>query len=193
MKAKDYQDEEAFQALQNGKEKGLLYFFDRYYSPLLLYTSSITHHHNAAQEIVSDTFHKLWLNRRHLAARTNIKAYLYRIASNAAIDYLRRKKSERKRNSLYVVNDADEHTVLQKMIETEVYDQLYQALHRLPEKPRRIFELFYFEKKSIHDIASELGTTPDAVKSQKKRAMQLLREHQKSLSILIIAFIIFGM
>lgn len=177
MKARENQESDAFVALQNGEDAGLLYFFNRYYSPLLLYTNSITRHHEAAQEIVSDTLHKLWLNRSCLVEGTCIKAYLYRVAANAAIDYLRHRKSERKRSTLHVVNDADENTVLQKMIETEVYDQLYQALNRLPEKPRRIFELFYFEKKSIQEIASELGTTPDAVKSQKKRAMQLLREH----------------
>lgn len=86
-----------------------------------------------------------------------------------------------------MASDTDEPTVLQKMIEAEVYDQLYQALNQLPPRPRRIFELFYFEKKSIQDIADELGATPDAVKNQKKRAMQLLREHQSWLTVTISA------
>lgn len=181
--------EDAFTALQKGEENGLLHFFNRFYSPLILYTSSIIQRQEVAQEIVSDAFHKLWINRNELLAAANVKAYLYRLASNAAFDYLRRQKVERNRSRLYAVYDAEEHTVLHKMIEAELYQRLYQALNGLPAKPRRIFELFYFQKKSIQEIANELGTTPDAVRSQKKRAMQLLRGTSGSLLTMILLFI----
>ena len=181
---KDRNSTEAyFKSLQRGEEQGLLYFFNRYYATLVVFANSITKDEEVAKEITSEAFYKLWCKRHIISDGRSVKSYLYRTVSNASIDYLRQQKVNRKRQQLLHATSygKEEKNVLHKMVEVELYHQLYKSLDSLPHRSRRIFQLFYFGNKSLQEIALELGTSVDAVKSRKKRAMQLLREQKDAL------------
>jgi RNA polymerase sigma-70 factor (ECF subfamily) len=105
---------------------------------------------------------------------------------NASIDFLREEKSRNHRSEVfYLEQHNNEATVLQKMVEAETYHQLYSAINHLPPRCRQIFELFYFHDKAIKEIAEELGISVNTVKTQKQRAVQMLRENSASLSMLL--------
>jgi RNA polymerase sigma-70 factor (family 1) len=181
-----YQDEEAFAALQKGEEKGLEFFFNRYYSPLVFFSLTITNNKAASEDAVTDAFIKLWKARQSITECKKIKALLYRMVRNASIDILREEKSRNHRSEVFYLEQYNnEGTVLQKMVETETYHQLYSALNHLPPRCRQIFELFYFHDKAIKEIAEELGISVNTVKTQKQRALQMLRENSASLSMLL--------
>jgi RNA polymerase sigma-70 factor (family 1) len=186
LREKLVQEEIAFTALQKGEEKGLAFFFNRYYSQLVFFSISITNNKAASEDAVQDAFIKFWKARQSLIESKKIKALLYRIVRNASIDILREEKSRNHRSEVfYLEQHNNEGTVLQKMVETETYHQLYSALTHLPPRCRQIFELFYFHDKAIKEIAEELGISVNTVKTQKQRAVQMLRENSASLSLLI--------
>jgi RNA polymerase sigma-70 factor (ECF subfamily) len=194
LREKLLQEEIAFEALQKGEEKGLAFFFNRYYSQLVFFSITITNNEASSDDAVKDAFIKLWKVRQSLAESKKIKALLYRIVRNASIDILREEKSRNHRSEVfYLEQHNNEGTVLQKMVEAETYQQLYNALSHLPPRCRQIFELFYFHDKPIKEIAEELGISVNTVKTQKQRAIQMLRENSASLSMLLFCVLLIGL
>lgn len=170
--------EEAFAALAAGSERGLDFFFNRYYSPLLFYAQSLIHNAGAAQEIASDAFVKLWHYRTTITDAGKIKFLLYRIVYNASIDYIREQKTRQKHSERFAHQSEppSENTAFQKLAEAETYHQLYRLLQHLPPRARQIFNLFYFHDKGHKEIAREMGISVNTVKTQKQRALQTLKE-----------------
>jgi RNA polymerase sigma-70 factor (ECF subfamily) len=171
----------AFTALQNGDEKGLAYYFNKYYASLAYFSYNITASETVSEEIVAEGFLKLWNNRTCLQQETHVKHYLFRVVRNDSINYLREKKKNRQReNTLLQLMPLSEEQILEKWVETETYHQLFLAYESLPEKCRHVLEMFYFEGKSVKQIAKELSISTNTVKSQKQRALQLLRDYKIS-------------
>ena len=187
MPQKILQIEDAFIALQNGDEKGLSYYFNEYYSPLFYFSHSITGSEAASQDIVSDSFLKLWNSRSSLKQKSHVKHFLYYVVRNSSVSYLREKKKDRQReNTLIQLMPLSEKHILEKLIEAETYNQLFSIYARLPKKCRTIFEMFYIEKKAVKEIAKELSISVNTVKSQKLRALQLLREYSAGQNLLFL-------
>jgi RNA polymerase sigma-70 factor (ECF subfamily) len=184
--------EDAFAALQGGDERGLAFYFNQFYSRLFYFSHSITGSDAASEDIVSDCFIKLWDNRRSLKQESHVKHFLYLIARNSSINYLREQKKERqKENILIQLTPLNEKHVLEKLIEAETYKELYQIYARLPKKCRTIFEMFYIERKPIKEIAKELSVSVNTVKSQKQRALQLLREYKAEQNLLFVLCLVY--
>jgi RNA polymerase sigma-70 factor (family 1) len=179
-------EQEAFEALQKNKEKGLDYFFNRYYTPLVLFSTSLTHNHAVSEEIASEAFLKMWNNRKVISESGKIKFLLFKIVHNASIDYLRANKS-RKQNilGLSYLQEISDRSILDKLVEIETHQHLCKMISILPPRCRQIFQLFYYQDMPIKEIAHELGISINTVKTQKQRAIQLLREHKGLLSILL--------
>ena len=179
-------------ALASGDERGLDFFFNRYYSPLLVYSNSITNNHSVAQEIASDAFVKLWRKKQTIEEWRKVKFLLYRIVYNASIDHTRQQKIlKRNTKDLLQVSGQSEKAVLDKLIEVETYNRLYLLLQNLPPRSRQIFQMFYFQKKAIKEIAQELGISVNTVKTQKLRAIQMLKDYRGSLYLFIVYSLIF--
>jgi RNA polymerase sigma-70 factor (ECF subfamily) len=192
LQEKQYQEQEAFLALQKGEERGLDFFFNLYYSQLVYFSLSYTNNKCVSQEIVSDTFIKLWKKQAEITECQKIKFLLYRIVRNASINYLRDENSRKQRSAfLSSEQNNSEGSVLEKLIETETYNHLCSLLSHLPPRCRKIFQMFYFQDKAIKEIAQELGISVNTVKTQKQRALQMLRENQGSLSQSLIILFLF--
>ena len=177
LREKIYQEQEAFIAFLSGDEKGFDFFFNRYYSPLVLYAAKITRNYEVARDITSEAFIKIWKGRESFEEYAKIKFTLYRIVYNASIDYLRKQDAgQRAISHLTAYTNPVENSFVESLIETETYHNLYVMLDSLPERCRQVFRMFYFQDKAIREIAEELGISVNTVKSQKQRAIQLLKE-----------------
>ena len=187
MSQKHVIESKAFAAFQAGNEKGLSPFFDRYYSLLTLYAKSLTGNTEIAKEIASEAFVKLWNARESITEPRNIKPFLYRVVYNASVDYLREQQTKAKRKQAYEqLLETSERAVVDKMIEAETYNRLYSLLQNLTPRSRQIFQLFYFERKAIKEIAQELGISVNTVKTHKLQALQTLKQKQDLLLFFIL-------
>ena len=128
--------------LKKGDERAFKIIFDAYHKPLFAFSLNYVQETYAAEEIVEIVFFKLWKKRYKLEEIENLKSYLYTMARNASLDYLKR---ERK----FVPLDPEKHgsTTLmnQYIITEEAHSILFQALETLPEKCRKVFELSCIE------------------------------------------------
>lgn len=183
---------EAFAALQAGNENGLLYFFELYHNPLILYATALIKNHQEAQDIVAESFAKLWSKRENITEWKMLKHWLYRTVYNACIDYVRREATRKKSiPQLIAQTSAVEKAALENIIQTETVHRLYSLLTQLPPRSREIFHLFYFQNKSMKEIAEALNISVNTVKTQKLRALQFLKQHSADLTLLFLYSLIF--
>lgn len=126
-----------------------------------------------AEDLVQEAFVRLAGRFQHLRNRDAFEAYLRRTVVNLFTSHLRRKRVERayleREGRLPGVPAADPSDV-------GVREELWAAVHRLPERQRAAVVLRYYEDLSERDVAEVLRCSVPAVKSLVARGMETLRQ-----------------
>lgn len=167
LRVAEYSDERAFRQL-----------FERYYAPLVQYSSYITGCFSLAEEIVSEVFVNLWKNRAKLAEVKNLKQYVYASTKNRTIDHIRQAKNltfislDKKDFEEYIIYDNPE----KKYLEEEIKLKLQEVILKLPEKCRMIYRLVKEDQMKYQDVAELLDISPKTVENQMIIAMRRIRE-----------------
>jgi len=175
------------QAFQSGDITGFNYFFDLHYPAVCHFATSLLKDQVAAEEITDDAFIKLW-QRHHLYNTPGaIKAFLYRTVRNAAIDVLRRTKTQASLQKEFQ-NSADTTApfILQHIIRAETLAQVYSAFDILPVRCREVFTRLYIEGKTFEETAEDLKLSINNVRNHKMRALTLLRGQLGNLVVLLV-------
>jgi RNA polymerase sigma-70 factor (family 1) len=165
--------------LKEGDEDAYTVFFKTYYAALCYFATQLIRDKPAAEDIVKDTFIKLWTKHKDFESPQNVKAFLYITVRNASLNFLRHMgvRETAQKEMLYLGRDREEAHVLHSMIKTEILNKVYWQMERFPEKRRHIFKLAYLEGLKNEEIATRLDISVSTVKTQKARAILALREH----------------
>jgi RNA polymerase sigma-70 factor (ECF subfamily) len=129
-----------------------------------------------SEEIVQDSFMKLWNAKHTIESESHLKFFLYKTARNACIDRLREKKK------LYAVQELEnnmistDHGVLAKMIHSETLKLIIEEVAKLPKIQREVFHLTYFEDMNTDEIVQRLGISPNAVFVARSKAVGYVRK-----------------
>ena len=169
-------DQAMVEELRNGNSQAMISFFNLYYAPLCYFAERMIHDRQAAEDIVEDTFMKLWKKHTDFASIQNIKAFLYITTRNACLNLLKQYQRDAlsKRELAYLHGDSDDF-VLNSIIRTEVMAEIYRQIEKLPTQSRKVLKMSVFDNMRNHEIAAALDVSIHTVKNQKVRAMQLLR------------------
>ena len=173
--------------------------FGRLYSSYYpyLYTSLlfIARSHEDTQEVIHDTFLKIWKARETLVLVRSFEDYAYTLAKNLLFNQLKRKKI-----SLKIVRSlahpSIEHTVVTPECQL-LYKQYFQtavaAIDELPEQKRKIFLLRTQQGFSLNEISSEMGIAQATVKKHLYAAIEFVKKHlqQHTGELLILVFFFF--
>ncbi|MBY0245818.1 MAG: sigma-70 family RNA polymerase sigma factor [Sphingobacteriaceae bacterium] len=122
--------------------------------------------HEDADDLVQDTFVKVWKNLEKFRNDAQLFTWIYRIATNECITFLNKKKQ--KYNISFEEVGAEE---AEKLISSSYFDgdklalKLQKAILSLPEKQRLIFNMKYFDELKYTEIADILGTSVGALKA----------------------------
>lgn len=150
--------------------------FKEYYPRLVFFAFEITRDRAQAEDLVQDAFVTYWKGRSEVADHPlAIKNYLYTTVRRAALNVLRHEKVREKFARQQPAEAAEERTALHALIHSEVLAGLAEALRSLPEGCQRISSLSFLHGMKNEEIARELGVSVNTVKTQKRRAVQLLR------------------
>ncbi|WP_164735435.1 RNA polymerase sigma-70 factor [Pseudoflavitalea rhizosphaerae] len=170
------QDQAMVEELRNGNSQAMISFFNLYYAPLCYFAERMIHDRQAAEDIVEDTFMKLWKKHTDFASIQNIKAFLYITTRNACLNLLKQYQRDAvSRKELAYLNGDSDDFVLNSIIRTEVMAEIYRQIEKLPTQSRKVLKMSVFENMRNHEIAAALDVSIHTVKNQKVRAMQLLR------------------
>jgi len=129
-----------------------------------------------AEDILEDSFMKLWEKRESINSISAIKPYLYATVRNACIDSIRKRQHQNEyKNHVQKLPLPFAEDITGKMITAEAMHYVFLAVQRLPPKYKQIFQMIWVEGKEIKDISKELNLPLSTVKSQKARIIELLR------------------
>lgn len=162
--------------LKKESQKAFAFFFDRHYNALCYFAERLVRDHLVAEDIVEETFMKLWDKRTSFDNAHGIKAFLYITTRNACINVI--KQSQRDNLSqaemLYLA-EKKEGFVLNEIIRAEVLTVIAEELNKLPIQCRTILKMSYVKGLRNHEIADKLDISIHTVRNQKARGIQLLR------------------
>ncbi len=115
---------------------------------------------------------QLWENRLKFEKIDDVKSYIYMMVKNGSLDVLK------KQNKKVKLDESISDDILEfdfNILQEEVYAILINALDSLPEKCKEVFELSCLEGMKYKDIAQQLNISINTVKSQRARAIELLK------------------
>ena len=172
-------------------DQSMTVLYRYFYKALVAFAAQIVSEVGTAEEIVQDTFVKIWQRRSTFLTEGALKAYLYNAVRNGSITHLRHQNVERSRmeaieQEYALMSDtADDFIHSHHLQREEIYRQLLEAIDALPPKMRQMF-LLSIEGKTCREIADELGVEPDTVKKQRQRGLERLRQMLKPESLLLL-------
>jgi RNA polymerase sigma-70 factor (family 1) len=175
-----------------GNSRAFDLLFDMFFPALCYFANKLIEDRQEAEDIVLDTFQKLWARREHFETMPNIKAFLYITVRNTCLNYLRYRETQRKRTRemIKLLPDRFEEDAEQQRIRAEVMKNIYSEIEKLPKKCREVFELYYFEGMKANEIAEQLQISESTVRNQKVRALQLLKTALSGRDLLVLYIII---
>jgi RNA polymerase sigma-70 factor (ECF subfamily) len=164
------------QSFLEGKEEGFDYFFRVFHKALCFFANRYLNDLPAAEDIVSDSFLKVWVKKAQIRNENHLKNYLYKTVYHAC---LRLQENEKRKirdiNGFLVISDKEEKSYLENITRAEIMRQLKEAMDQLPVKCREIFYKLYIEGKTVADAAEELRLSVNTIKTQKARGLKLMK------------------
>lgn len=138
----------------------------------------IVHFHEDADDVIQNTFIKVFKNIKGFEGASKLYTWLYRIACNEAISHINKNKNKRP------VNRDDQLVFLENNLKADVYFNaekaqivLAKAIELLPEKQRLVFNLRYYEELSYKDISETLDTSVGALKASFHHAVKKIESY----------------
>jgi RNA polymerase sigma-70 factor (family 1) len=189
---KTYSDEQLIDLIANDNREAYTAFYSRYYQRIFQYLTIALRSKHDAEEILQDIFLRLWVKRSALRGIVSIENYLFRMARNRLIDFVRSNKQKRNEQLLLLSeNEMVTHSVTEDLLLKEYHSAAQKAIHSLPERRRVIFLLNAQEELSAVEIAAKLGTTVAVVRKQLYKASHFIREYLQQ-HIDVVAFLGIG-
>jgi RNA polymerase sigma-70 factor (family 1) len=165
------------QDLKKGDPQAFTAFFEMHYRPLCYFATQLTGSSPEAEDIVKDAFVKLWHKHKDFETPQNIKAFLYISTRNACLNYLRHSqvKETSRKELAYLEGNRGEDLIVNQMIRSELMEEVYGEIEKLPEKRREVFKLAYIEGMKNDEIATHLRISIHTVKEHKGKALSFMR------------------
>lgn len=174
-------------AFKKGDPKAFERLFDRHHKKLYLFLYRLLNSKEDAEEIVQDTFIKIWEKREEFIEGYPFESFLFKIAKNAFFN-LNRKKVNRKivESHLEFLTEIASGSTDEYVIFKETKAIINTIIDNLPPKRKEIFILRRIDGLSRQEIADKLGISIITVDSQLLKANKYLKEELKKYSLLIL-------
>lgn len=167
-------DKKLVNQLQKGDRKAFDTLFYRYKKGMVHFCASLLKDYDEAENIVQESFIKIWEIRERLDPDKGIEAYLYTIIRNKSYDYFKRLEKE------YALQAQLKHNTWDMELMTVPSDEtipvsLETLIQSLPPKRRKIISLIIEHGKSHKEIAQEMDISISTVKNQMVKAKKHLQ------------------
>lgn len=152
---------------------------DQYSQSLYWKIRSIVLTHEDADDVLQNTFLKAWKSLPTFQGKAKLSTWLYRIAINESLDFLRRQKTAALSSA-----DAD-LSVANRLLADDYFDGdksqavLQEAIATLPDVQRTVFTLRYYDEMKYSEISEILGTSEGSLKASYHIAVQKITDYVK--------------
>lgn len=187
----EFSDENLLGAHQRGDTTAFEEIVRRYGDRLLGYLRRMSRDHQQAEDYFQETFRRVHEKAGTFEGRSSFKSWLYRIASNVALDGIRKVNREPQMTSLTTNREDDSQAPLEvsravvslerddpyeAAVRTEQVGQVQRAIEELPERQRATLVLAYYQGLSYREVSEVLGCSLGTVKTQMYRALRALAD-----------------
>lgn len=189
MKVLPIDEKKVLQRLRDGDELAFAEIFHQFQPALVFFANRLLRHYEliAAEEVVQDTFIKLFHRKETLHTMQSIKAFLYIVTKNACLDHIAKEQTRQRRFEKIMTSfEETEDTILSEIVYSEVIREVSMAIDLLPEKCKVIMKKFFEDGKDAKEIAKDLNITVSTVNNQKARAISILKQRLSGAGIALI-------
>ena len=168
-------DEQILHLLQSEKnmEQGFRLLISKYQERLYNHIRRMVNEHQDANDVIQNTFIKVFKNIAKFEGNAQLYTWLYRIATNETITFLNKKK----RKSTTSIDDSELDMANRLSADTyfdgdEAQAKLEEALTTLPDKQKLVFNMRYYDEMPYQAISDVLGTSVGALKASYHHAVK---------------------
>jgi len=158
--------------VKEGKVEKLAVLFEKYHVQLFNFFLRLTGNRGVSEDLVQDVFLRILKYRTTYRGQSKFTVWMYQIARNAHIDYLRKTKGELSLDDQWDEVVENEPTPLDRFERGQDVQLLQEALARLPLKKREVLVLSRYQEMKYKDIAELLGCQIGTVKAHVHRAIK---------------------
>lgn len=132
--------------------------------------------HEDADDVLQETFYKVWKNIGKFKGRSKLSTWMYSIATNEALSHLRSEKYDRK-----VPMETSEYDLTEILYGDPFFDgdkaqaALMAAIAKLPDQQKLVFQYRYFDEMPYKEISDITGTSVGALKANFHHAQKKLK------------------
>ncbi len=146
--------------------------------PLYSVIRNIVASHDDADDVLQNTFIKVFANLKNFKGESKLFSWIYRIATNEALTFIRvrAKKSG-------ISSQAQQEKIVSNLIADPDFDgdavqiKLQKAIALLPEKQNLVFKMRYFDEIKYEDMSEILGTSVGALKASYHHAVKKIEKY----------------
>jgi RNA polymerase sigma-70 factor, ECF subfamily len=180
-------DIQLIQIAQNQNRDAYSDLFRRYQKKLFAYIFRLTRDREEAEDILQNVFIKTYKNIHHFDLNRKFSSWIYRIAHNEAVNYLKH-KSKRYSISWEDVSTSkdklemasNDEPMEDRLLHLEITKEIDEALEKLPKQYREILDMRYFKEYSYQQIGKILDKPVNTVGTIINRAKKKLYEIVKA-------------
>jgi RNA polymerase sigma-70 factor (ECF subfamily) len=166
---------EILEKLQSDDQAVLKSLFQEHYLSVCKGIYRFVKDKSTTEDIAQDVFIKFWEKRKQLNITSSVVAYLHRMGTNEAISYLRRRKHFESEEVIEYSVPNNLVSGESEMLQSELQENVTDAINSLPPKCRAIFQLSRFEDLTYKEIAAKLDISVKTVENQMGKALRVLR------------------
>jgi RNA polymerase sigma-70 factor (ECF subfamily) len=183
-------DAEIMLRAKAGDESAFAYLVQKYRRPMVSFMYRMSHNAAAAEDLAQEVFLRVYRSRTSYEASAKFTTWLYRIATNLAVNHARDTRHERPEN-MASLDEPDEETgttmdvadssltVEQQILRRERMEAIRKKVQALPERQRMAVIMHKYQQMDYRQIGEVLKLSESATKSLLFRAYESLREQLK--------------
>jgi len=168
------------QYFEGDKNKAFNLLLQKYQERLYWHIRKIVVSHENADDVLQNTFIKVWKYLSNFKQQSSLYTWLYRIATNEALAHLKKNKPE-----YHLPLSENESEFANKLSDDNLYTgdeialKLQTAINTLPEKQKLVFNMKYFDEMKYKEISEILDTSVGALKASYHIAVKKIEEYLK--------------
>ncbi len=169
------EESEFIQELLNPKTQNQAFekLLIQYQKPLYNHIRTIVISHDDTDDVLQNTFLKVYQYLKTFKGESKLFSWMYRIATNEALTFLKQKARKNGVSSETIQNKAIENLQSESYFDgNEIQIKLQKALVILPEKQQLVFKMKYFDELKYEEISGILGTSVGALKASYHHAVK---------------------
>lgn len=171
-------EQKVIEKLRSGDSDSFSDVFSAYYKDMVFFAYSFTREQSSAEDIVQETFVKLWEDHEKLHVTVSLRSILLKTIQNKCIDWLRHKKIINI-HSDYIIDNSPlyEYDTDNYILRSDLEERIEKEITNLPEKFKEAFEMNRFEGLKYKEIAIKLNVSIRTVEVRISKALGLLRKN----------------